>query len=217
MQPVTAAGGRSDVDRWPPAKQSGLVFRVATSVTSRATLPGGFAWRGEIFPVMSRDWRPALWRGKRPVYFRGGDTVGHGTGRRHATVCACAVIVLTCGPTGTWAQDDPGVVPPETGREWLARCGTVVAVQAASSRQPLSDNPCLAWIQGLIDMHAIYQGLGALERTPEGFCLPSSATLRDVTDSIVHYLRERPPVLQVSARMLAYMALRRAFPCDGPP
>jgi len=123
------------------------------------------------------------------------------------TVCALVLIwaALAAGQAHVPARQ------PETGREWLARCGesgsdlrTTYAGQSPA---------CLAWVEGLIDINEIYRGLGALEKTPEGFCTPPAATVADAARAVARYLAEHPDALHFSARILAYMALRQAFPC----
>jgi hypothetical protein len=67
----------------------------------------------------------------------------------------------------------------------------------------------------LIDINEIYRGLGALEKTAEGFCMPDTATVPQAAQAIARYFDEHAPALSFSARILAYMALRHAFPCPG--
>jgi hypothetical protein len=106
----------------------------------------------------------------------------------------------------------------ETGREWLARCGSL---EQASGSDPRADDggqtppqDCLGWVEGLLDINEIYRGLGALEKTGEGFCTPLTATATDAARAVARYFRDHPDALHFSARILAYMALRQAFPCE---
>lgn len=101
---------------------------------------------------------------------------------------------------------------PETGRDWLGRCGAVARDAASSSHAP-DERACVAWIEGLIDINEIYRGLGALEKTSEGFCTPPAATVAGAARAVARYFEAHPDALHFSARMLAYMALRDAFPC----
>jgi hypothetical protein len=73
---------------------------------------------------------------------------------------------------------------------------------------------CVGWVEGLVDLNEIYRGLGALEQTREGFCTPPTATVADAARAVARYLRDHPDALHFSARILAYMALRQAFPCE---
>jgi hypothetical protein len=113
-----------------------------------------------------------------------------------------------------WAQDASTKPEPETGHQWLAKCGSVVKSESPQGSQNFDAGLCLGWVEGLLDMTAIYHGLGALERTPEGFCLPNTATLGQAARVIAKYLEGHSSALHFSARMLAYMALRDAFPCS---
>ncbi|MBI2186601.1 MAG: hypothetical protein HYU37_05680 [Acidobacteria bacterium] len=135
-------------------------------------------------------------------------------GRASRAFGACAVIVLCA----TAARGQERVVgrQPETGREWLARCGDVVRSRAAASAQAAETRACLGWIEGLIDINEIYRGLGALEKTSEGFCTPPGATVADAAEAVARYFADHPDALDFSARILAYMALRQRFPCAPP-
>jgi len=68
-------------------------------------------------------------------------------------------------------------------------------------------------VEGLIDINEIYRGLGALDRTDEGFCTPPDATVDEAARAVVQYFETHQASLHFSARILAYMALRQAFPC----
>jgi len=128
------------------------------------------------------------------------------------TLLACALVPLWAAPAA--AQAHASSRAPETGREWLGRCGAPVKEHAAAPAR--SDEACLAWIEGLIDINEIYRGLGALEKTSEGFCTPPIATVEEAARAVARYFETHPDALHFSARMLAYMALRQAFPCTPP-
>lgn len=119
----------------------------------------------------------------------------------------CTLVLLGALPAAASQGGPPRL---ETGREWLARCGA--PAETADGGQ----TPCLAWVEGLIDINEIYRGLGALEKTSEGFCTPPDATVADAARAIARYIADRPEAQQFSARMLAYMGLRAAFPCRPP-
>jgi len=121
----------------------------------------------------------------------------------------CALVCICAAPAA--AQAEAQARELETGRAWLARCGMVVEASTAPERR--ASDACLAWVEGLIDVNEIYRGLGALEKTSEGFCTPPTATVVEAAHAIARYLHDRPDALHFSARILAYMALRRAFPC----
>lgn len=125
---------------------------------------------------------------------------------------ACVLVVLSAAPAAAQAHA-PSRQVVETGREWLARCGALVKADAAASLQSRADNACVGWIEGLIDINEIYRGLGALEKTSEGFCTPPTATVEDAARAVARYFQVHPDALHFSARILAYMALRQAFPC----
>lgn len=127
---------------------------------------------------------------------------------------ACALVLLCAAPAV--AQTHASSRQPETGREWLARCGAIVTDDATAATPSSKGGACVGWIEGLIDINEIYRGLGALEKTSEGFCTPPAATVEDAARAVVQYFQARPDVLHFSARMLAYMALRQAFPCTPP-
>jgi hypothetical protein len=127
---------------------------------------------------------------------------------------ACALVLLWAGPAA--AQARASSRPVETGREWLARCGALVRADAAASVQSREDGACVGWIEGLIDINEIYRGLGALEKTSEGFCTPPTATVAEAARAVARYFDEHSDALHFSARILAYMALRQAFPCAPP-
>ena len=108
-----------------------------------------------------------------------------------------AIALLTASPSA----QTPAVSRIETGEEWLARCGTADAAG------------CVAWVEGLVDINEIYRGLGALEGTTEGFCMPDSASVTQAFEAVRGYMARHPDARRFSARMVAYMALRQAFPC----
>lgn len=125
-----------------------------------------------------------------------------------------ALVLLSAAPAAAQAPASSRQV--ETGREWLARCGALAREDAAASLQSRPDEACVGWIEGLIDINEIYRGLGALEKTSEGFCTPPTATVEDAARAVARYFQARSDALHFSARMLAYMALREAFPCTPP-
>lgn len=90
---------------------------------------------------------------------------------------ACALVLLCAAPAA--AQAASSSRQPETGREWLARCGALVTDDATASAPSSKGGACVGWIEGLIDINEIYRGLGALEKTSEGFCTPPAATVED--------------------------------------
>ena len=63
-----------------------------------------------------------------------------------------------------WPQASAPEPALETAGEWAARCG-------------VQGDRCRAWVEGLVDMNEIYRGLGALEKTSEGFVMPRDATV----------------------------------------
>jgi hypothetical protein len=126
----------------------------------------------------------------------------------------CALVQLCCADVAG-AQAGLARRQPETGREWLARCGALLTGDAPVTGQRFQGAACVAWVEGLVDINEIYRGLGALEKTTEGFCTPSSATIEQAASAVARYLEEHPAVLHFSARILAYVALREAFPCTG--
>ncbi|MBI3049879.1 MAG: hypothetical protein HYY76_16370 [Acidobacteria bacterium] len=121
-------------------------------------------------------------------------------------------LVMLWAALAAGGQGDSIVRRPETGREWLGRCGAAVRIDLARPTED-ADIACLAWVEGLIDINEIYRGLGALEKTSEGFCTPASATVEEAARAVVQYFEAHPDALHFSARILAYMALRQAFPC----
>ena len=127
----------------------------------------------------------------------------------------CALLVLLAGSVTARGQAPGPATPPETGGAWLARCGAVAREGAPPARAGNDAGACLGWIEGLLDINEIYRGLGALEKTSEGFCTPDKATVAQAAAAVARYFDEHPSVLHFSARMLAYMALRHAFPCPG--
>lgn len=128
---------------------------------------------------------------------------------RTSPVVICALIALAASPAQ--AQEPTLPSQPETARAWLARCGEPAPDPRASEG---GQTACTAWVEGLVDLNEIYRGLGALEKTPEGFCTPREATVADAARAVSRYFRDHPDALHVSARILAYMALRHAFPCE---
>ena len=127
--------------------------------------------------------------------------------------CIAAALMVWSGPLA--AQDAGLRGRPETGAEWLARCG-MLAVEAPDRADRQSTASCLAWVEGLIDINEIYRGLGALERSEEGFCMPPDATVGEAARQIARYFDDHRSALHFSARILAYMALRHGFPCGNP-
>jgi len=127
-------------------------------------------------------------------------------GRAAYGVSLYALVLMSTAPAA--AQIRAPAPAPETGRAWLARCGALAQTTAQARAA------CLSWVEGLIDLNEIYRGLGALEKTPEGFCTPSNATVDEAVRAVARYLEAHADALHFSARILAYMALRQAFPCE---
>lgn len=132
--------------------------------------------------------------------------------RGPARVISYALVVMSWSTTA-WAQAAPANAQPESGSRWLAKCAAPAHAEPPADNQGVEKEVCLGWVTGLLDLNEIYRGLGALERTSEGFCVPADATLEQAARAVVQYLKDHPSDLHVSARMLAYMALRQAFPC----
>lgn len=128
----------------------------------------------------------------------------------------CGALVLLSWNAAAWAQGASAAAQPESGREWLAKCGAFARGDVPSQADGFDAGLCRGWIEGLLDMNTIYRSLGALERTAEGFCVPGTTTLEEVAKAIARYVEERRASLHFSARILAYMALRQAFPCSRP-
>jgi len=99
-----------------------------------------------------------------------------------------------------WPQAPATAPALETAGEWGTRCG------AEGER-------CRAWVEGLVDMNEIYRGLGALEKTSEGFCMPREATVEQAARIVAVYIADHPAASHFSARIVAYMALRAAYRC----
>ena len=120
------------------------------------------------------------------------------------TKLICAALVtfsLVAIPLEVSAQEN---YPFQTGNDFLSQCEV--------GSDALSEAYCLGYIAGLVDRDAVAQGLN------EGagmICLPEESNLRQSVDVVLEFLRETPEVRHESARILALIALGRAFPCAG--
>ncbi len=102
------------------------------------------------------------------------------------------------------------------GNNLLSECGAVLTsvddAQSfdASQSKTFDVGFCLGLMQGMLHMNQFYeyQLKGAAL-----FCQPDGTTTGQAARIVVKYLRDHPEELHIRDRLLAYMALRTAFPC----
>lgn len=69
----------------------------------------------------------------------------------------------------------------------------------------------LGFVMGVSDTHEAYSDFG---NTPVAFCVPTTATGRQVVDVFCGYLRDTPQNRNQSAASLAVVAFSKAWPCS---
>jgi hypothetical protein len=117
------------------------------------------------------------------------------------------VVVLLLLPASARAQDESQVVTL-LGRELYDICVAVDDV----SRQA-----CDHYVGGVHDgigavfaAVAVASGAGAV---PRAYCPPASTTVKEMTEHAVRYLEDHQQWGHLSAAVLVYGALSRAYPC----
>lgn len=110
-------------------------------------------------------------------------------------VVAVAVSVLA-----TIVTSQPAAAAFNTGNEVLQKCDEGADTQDIAY--------CLGYIAGAVDQIALWTNYGGKN------CIPSNATLGQMRDVIVKYLKDHPQDRHRSAPLLSYMALGEAYSCN---
>lgn len=114
----------------------------------------------------------------------------------------------------------PGVVRAQafTGNELLDAC--------SKKDEPFYQAFCTGYVSGLVEglklgatiplFHKNMSGPEADEKSSQalGYCIPEEVTTGQEMDVISQYLVQHPTERHQTARLLAWAALREAFPCD---
>ncbi|HZR32047.1 MAG TPA: Rap1a/Tai family immunity protein [Terriglobales bacterium] len=119
------------------------------------------------------------------------------------------VVMLLCGIAV--AEEQRGFTF-ESGTEFLAKCSTI-----PDDRKSTYDSlACVMWLKGFVDGAA---AAGAYHLAQSGsslkadICYPDGNTLLQNTKVIVKYMNDNPSTLHQPTSVLAFKALKEAFPC----
>ena len=126
---------------------------------------------------------------------------------KHNRIGLLTVIVFFSLLLPVWCSGAEG-----DGNSLLSECGAAVDyldAKPVDNRQLASGSFCLGLMQGILHMDQIYsfENGSGLICEPDGFNTAQAARI------VVKYLREHPEELHQSSSILAFVALRAAFPC----
>jgi hypothetical protein len=102
------------------------------------------------------------------------------------------------------------------GNELLEYCQAAVDVLDNTTTEKINlwkGYSCLSYVQGLIDMNALYSSGDFKKKDKKYFCIPSAVTSAQNIRVILKYLKDNPQDLHHPRYVLGVSALRTAFPC----
>jgi hypothetical protein len=73
---------------------------------------------------------------------------------------------------------------------------------------------CESYLKGIIDSEAYFISTFGVNKDA-GFCVTQQASIEQIRDIVVEYLRNHPDYRRYAAASLAMTALKAAFPCQG--
>ena len=124
-------------------------------------------------------------------------------------IIAIAILLMVLGGIPAYAQSAD---PPDDGNSWLKDCGVGFDSSTADILETFTYGMCLGRVKGFVEMNEIYEAMGAIQ-DGRGFCRPEGVPYGQVLRVINKYLENNPAVLHRRWDLLAYVALKTAFPC----
>jgi len=129
--------------------------------------------------------------------------------KRIKTIALLVLIGLFLLPSWSFADGD------SDGNKLLSDCGQLIMLLDGQSVDQSGSEGiafCLGLLQGLLHMNQLY------EHHLKGaalFCSPTGTTTGQAARIVVKYLRDHPEELHKRNSVLAFIALRNAFPCTN--
>jgi Rap1a immunity proteins len=135
---------------------------------------------------------------------------------RFLSVIALLTVWLLC-LSGS-ADSKSATVQPDisrSGRDFLEICSAVDSDQKGDPASIHNEATCLGWVEGFRDGFTVHDELLAVPQRDRIVCIPSGVTSVQIVRVIKKYLAGNPDKAHRATRLVASLALARAFSCKA--
>jgi Rap1a immunity proteins len=109
------------------------------------------------------------------------------------------------------AAEQPDI--SKSGSDFLEVCAGVGSEQKGDPVRIQNDAACLGWVEGFRDGFTVHDELLGVPRSDRIVCIPSGVTSVQIVRAIKKYIADNPDKAHRATRLVASLALARAFSC----
>ena len=131
---------------------------------------------------------------------------------RFVLAVSLSILILFPIPVGGASQTTSPSPDIDTTQGFLKICSAVDKDQRDSDEY-LEIGYCVGWVAGLLDGVKVAEGAYNVVPANVLFCVPDGATTKQAVHIIRKYIADHPEDEHHSTRVIAVVAISKAFPC----
>ena len=129
-----------------------------------------------------------------------------------ALIAVC--FVCSCGSVDSKsAAEQPDI--SRSGRDFLDVCSGIDGEQKGDPVRTHNDATCLGWVEGFREGFTVHDELLGVPEKDRMVCVPRGITTIQIVRAIKKYIEDNPDKAHRATRLIASVALARAFPCKA--
>lgn len=134
---------------------------------------------------------------------------------RLLSVITLIVICFACSSSsvGSSTAEQPEI--SRSGKDFLELCSGVDTDQKGDPVRIHNDAICLGWVEGFRDGFTVHDELLGVPQKDKMVCMPRGVTTVQIIRVMKKYITDNPDKARRATRLVASVALARAFPCKA--
>ncbi|SRR6266851_4677244 len=129
------------------------------------------------------------------------------------TLIAVCIVCLSGSVGSKSAAEQPDI--SRSGTDFLEVCSSVDSEPKGDPVRVRNDAACLGWVEGFRDGFTVHDELLGVPQKDRMVCIPNGVTTVQIIRVVKKYIADNPDKAHRATRLVASLALARAFTCKA--